>query len=146
MKRLFFVACLGIASLAAQARDITKISYKARQTFKDEYGITKNPVWKKVNAEMAKAIFENNGKETTVFISNDGELLATTIALQISDLPSKLKNAVQEIAAGSDIKELFYLENDSEKAYYFSVEKAGVKKVYRGAANGKIEDVSNKVG
>jgi hypothetical protein len=148
MKRLFFVACMGIASFVAQANAISNeksVSYKARQTFQQEYGAVQNVTWKNMGNDMAKAVFEEDGKEVTVFLQNDGELVASTVALLPSQLPAKVKAAIQKISANQQIQELFYMEHSSESAYYFSIEKSGSKKVYRALQNGSIRDVSKSV-
>lgn len=148
MKRIFLVACMGIATIAAQASTNSKekpVSYLARQTFEQEFGEVKNVAWKSIDNNLVKAVFEEDGKEVTAFIRYDGELVATTTALQQKQLPSKVKAAIQKLDASQQIQEVFYMEHSTESAYYFSIEKEGSKKVYRALKNGTLRDVSKQV-
>lgn len=148
MKRFFIVACMGIAAFAAQARNHSNeksISYQARQTFQQEFGNIKNVSWKNMDQDMAKAVFVEDGKEVTAFLTNQGELIATTVAMLPSQLPSKVKAAIQKISANQQIEDLFYMEHPTESAYFFSIEKEGSKKVYRAFQNGSITDVSKQI-
>jgi hypothetical protein len=149
MKRIFLAACMGIAAFAAQASSNaskeTTVSYLARQTFAKEFGDVKNVAWKSIDNNLVKAVFEEDGKEVTAFIRYDGELVATTTAMQQKQLPSKVKAAIQKLDASQQIHEVFYMEHPTESAYYFSIEKEGSKKVYRALKNGNLRDVSKQV-
>jgi hypothetical protein len=143
MKKVFFVFALGAASLSLFAfSPATKKqgTYKARENFQLEFGSVPNVSWQEGKQSMQMANFTIDNQVVTVFFDKEGELVATTVSMTKSQLPLKLRAALDQQLADIAIDEIFSLESPQENCYYISAD--GGKKVYQGYANGQLREVS----
>ncbi len=151
MKRLMIVAVIGLAGLATQAMPNGKsfnFYPKAKATFTEQFGQVKDVTWQPCKdhaTQVVKAIFKMDDEEVTAFFNADGELIATTVSLEKSQLPMRLRQALEKELNGMTIDELFHVDAPDENAYYVAVNSTDGKKVYRGYANGHLREVSKSV-
>jgi hypothetical protein len=70
-----------------------------------------------------------------------GTLLATSLSTNKGRLPLRLRLAIHQAVKGKTITEIYYIDHPEQSAIYFSV--AGSRKVYRGYANGIVQEVAS---
>lgn len=145
MKRYLLAAAFGLFSLASFANTGTqsfKAPYQAKENLKQQYGEVKDVTWKEAQGNLIRADFVQDGQAITVFYDKSGEPVATTVVVDKSQLPYRLKTALEKELKGQTIEELFYVDAPDQNAYFFSYSDNGKKKVFRAYDNGNIREVS----
>ncbi|MCU0334457.1 MAG: hypothetical protein MUF62_05320 [Chitinophagaceae bacterium] len=142
MKRFLLAIAIGLSAFAATAGPIrpADVNYQARQTFLAEFGQVKDVQWSTTSSELLRASFVLDGQEVAAFFDTDGSLLATTLSMKKEQLPLRLRLSIDQAVKGKTITEIYYVEHPEQSAYYFSV--AGSRKVYRGYANGIVQEAT----
>jgi hypothetical protein len=145
MKRYLLAAAFGLVSLASFAgtgSQSFKVPYQAKENLKQQYGDVKDVTWKEAQGSLIRADFVQDGQAITVFYDKSGEPVATTMAVDKSQLPFRLKTALEKELKGQTIEELFYVDAPEQNAYFFSYSDNGKKKVFKAYDNGNIREVS----
>lgn len=148
MKRIMLAAAFGLITLASFAKSGTNpitVPYSVKESFNQQFGYQKDISWSYAKNDLIRADFSLEGQLYTAFFNKDGDHLATTLAMDKSDLPIRLRIALDQELKGKSIDELFFVEAPSESAYYFSAKENGSKKVYRAYENGQISEVSKQL-
>lgn len=148
MKRLFLAASFGLLTLAALANSGNKsvtVPNAARQNFQQQFGTIRQVSWSKAKSQMLRADFSIDGQPVSAFFNQEGEFLATTVAMEKTQLPLRLRLALEQELKGQTIEELYYVEAPSETAYYFASGKNGSRQVYRAYADGHISKVPSLI-
>ncbi|MCU0394308.1 MAG: hypothetical protein MUF29_00245 [Chitinophagaceae bacterium] len=148
MKRLLLAASFGLFSLAALANSGKKsvtVPNTARQNFQQQFGAIQQVSWSKAKSQMLRADFSIDGQPVTAFFNQEGEFLATTVAVEKTQLPLRLRLALEQELKGQTIEELYYVEAPTETAYYFASAKNGTRQVYRAYADGHISKVPSLI-
>lgn len=142
MKRFLLAITIGVSALAATAGPIRPgdVNYQAREAFLTEFGHVKNVQWSTTNNDLLRASFTLDGQEVAAFFDVEGTLLATTLSMKKEQLPLRLRLSIDQAVKGKAITEIYYVEHPEQSAYYFSV--AGSRKVYRGYANGVVQEAA----
>jgi hypothetical protein len=148
MKRYLLAAAFGLVSLSSFANagsSSVKAPYQAKENLKQQYGDVKDVTWKEAQGHLIRADFVQDGQAITVFYDKSGEPVATTIAVDKSQLPFRLKTALEKELKGQTIEELFYVDAPEQSAYFFSCNDGGKKKIFKAYDNGSIREVSKQL-
>jgi type II secretory pathway component GspD/PulD (secretin) len=139
MKRFFLAAAFGLAGIATFAAPTSRyITYRAKESFAQQFGAVKNVTWTDARNHMVKAEFELDEQKVTAFFNEYGEYLATSITVNKTQLPFRLRLAMDNELKGAPIDELIQVESANENAYYFKAN----QKVYKAYGTGEIQQVS----
>jgi hypothetical protein len=144
MKTRLLTGAFALASLFAYA-DPTPASgirnFRAAENLKALFGNVRNVDWQPAMNSMIKARFTSFDEEISVFFNAEGEFVATTREVKTSDLPMRLRLAMEEKFGNTPIEQLLELTSENDNSWYFqTTDKKGRKKVWRGFENGRIED------
>ncbi|MCU0396252.1 MAG: hypothetical protein MUF29_10100 [Chitinophagaceae bacterium] len=144
MKRHLLTGALALASLLTYA-DPTPASgirnFRASENLKALFGNVRNVDWQPAMNSMIKASFTSYEEEISVFFNAEGEYVATTRAVTTSELPMRLRLAMEQKFGSTPIEQLFELTSEKDNSWYFqTTDKKGRKRVWRGFENGRIED------
>jgi hypothetical protein len=145
MKRYFLAVAFGLSGLASFANadpKSIKAPYQAKENLRQQYGDVKDVTWKEAQGNLIRADFVQDGQAITLFYDKSGEPVATTVVVDKSQLPFRLKTALEKELKGQTIEELFYVDAPDQNAYFFSYSDKGKKKVFRAYDNGNIREVS----
>jgi hypothetical protein len=123
MKKVFLIATLAI-SVAASAftPTETKINFSIEKSFKNEFNEATNVQWSKVGS-YSKALFVLNNRSTEAFFTDDGELVGTSHAISLDDLPVSSKRAYAKKYSDYTVKEAIQFEGRDDSAYFISAQK-----------------------
>lgn len=145
MKRYLLAAAFGLVSLASFANNGSKsikAPFAAKERFKEQFGNVKEVAWSEAQGNLIRADFVQEGQSITAFYDKSGEPVATTIAMEKSQLPYRLRLALEKELKGQTIDELFYVDAPEQTAYFFSYNDNGRKKIFKAYDNGSIREVS----
>jgi hypothetical protein len=145
MKTLLVAAVLALTSLSASANKKSaqnKVSINTIKSFEREFGEVADVSWTTSAQNMLRANFTKDDEKMSAFFSQSGDYIATTIERKASDLPAKLRAALnQKIKDGVIIEALEFIDDD-EAAYFVKVYNNGTEKLYKGTALGLIKEVN----
>lgn len=145
MKRYLLAVAFGLVSLASFANNGSQsfnAPYAVKERFKEQFGNVKQVTWTEAQGKLIRADFVQDGQSITAFYDNTGEPVATTVAMEKSQLPYRLRQALEKELKGQTIEELFYVDAPEQSAYFFSCNDNGKKKIFKAYENGSIREVS----
>ena len=139
MRRFFLAAAFGLASVASLAAPTSRyITYKAKESFAQQFGAVKNVTWTDARNNMVKAEFQLEDQKVTAFFNEYGDYLATSITVTKNQLPLRIRLAMDNELKGASIDELIQVESANENAYYFKAN----QKIYKAFGTGEIQQVT----
>ncbi|HMP93838.1 MAG TPA: hypothetical protein PKD90_13240 [Phnomibacter sp.] len=142
MKKLFLALAIGCSSLAALAAPTeTKVTYRAQQGLMRDFGNIENVTWSSAKNDLLRATFEVDGQTVSAFYSADGQHIGTTVVYQRSELPLRLRMAIDRQLADYTLDEILEYQSESDNAYYLRATKNGESKIFKGTANGTLTQV-----
>lgn len=144
MKTIMLAGALALATLAAHANPTPAakvVNYRASQNLATLFGNVKELSWQPARNNMLRANFTLDGDAYAVFFDAQGEFLAASRQINRSDLPLRLRLALEQKFKQASITESFELTTDSDHAWYFRTEQEGKSKVWKAYENGRIEEV-----
>jgi hypothetical protein len=122
MKKLFITAVLALSLTATSfAGDANKVNSKATSSFAAEFADAKNVSWTSKD-NYVKASFTLDNKSMEAYYDFQGELVGTSNAIEISDLPTIAKRSFAKKYAGYTVKAAIRFQGVDETAYYISAE------------------------
>jgi hypothetical protein len=134
MKKLFISALLAIAvTVSSFAAEGNKVSYSVRSNFEAHFKHISDVQWTSVE-NYVKATFTLDGVRTEAFFSPEGELIGTSQAITLDELPVSAKRVFAKKYAGYIVKEAIRFDGTQENAYYISAENE------KGSVILKVED------
>jgi hypothetical protein len=145
MKTLILAGAFALSSVATQATptrtsaETKTISYQATQNLYAMYGHLENVTWRQSINNMIRADFVFEEESYAVFFSDQGEFLAETKKVTLSDLPLALRKTANQKFEGVTLTESLELFNADEHAWFFKTEFEGKTKIWKGYYNGSIE-------
>ena len=132
MKPLFsLLIALAIFSNAF-ATPLPKLSPTA--TLYHYFPVAKEIVWTSINSYQ-KATFYIGGSVYNAFFDNDGELVATTQSISLTDLPKGLQASLKEELKAYWISDLIVMSTKEGERYYVQLEFAGSKIIKQASGN-----------
>jgi hypothetical protein len=133
MKRLFFILTLVGASIfsSSYAADI-KTSPVVLQSFQSSFAGATEISWKQVGV-LYKATFALNGQYTSAFYNTEGDLMAVTQNMSLTQLPKALQVNLKKELENSWITDLFVVNIEGENTYYVLIENADSKILLKSA-------------
>ncbi|MDB5249567.1 MAG: hypothetical protein JWQ40_3961 [Segetibacter sp.] len=122
MKKLFIAALLALSVVTgAFAADTKKVSKIVLNNFSSEFKDAGNIAWAAVG-EYAKATFTLNNQRMEAFYNWNGEMIGTSKAITLEQLPTNAKRNFARKFDGYAVKEAIRFEGTEEAAYYISAE------------------------
>lgn len=119
MKKLFFAALFAIAiassAFAGPGNVNINILNNFSSTFRDASGIT----WS-ASGDFAKATFTNNNVKMNAFYNINGDLIGTSKAISMDELPVGAKRTFAKKFGGYTVTEAIIFEAPEETAYFIS--------------------------
>ena len=136
MKKIILAAIL-VVSLAATSF-AAPLSFKLNSVFKKAYPAAVNVSWK-TNESFTTISFTVNKQHMQAFYNNDGQLLATSRPVELSNLPMAAIQRIHERYNGYTATEAIEFNHAEEGAsYYISLQKEGKKVVLNVSSQGDL--------
>ena len=124
MKKLIMLAVvLTTITISGFANKTNSINQKAEITFKKSFQYAEDVRWE-VKDNLYKVSFKADGKEMFAYYNSDGEQVAITRHLHISQLPLALSAELKSKYGEGWLTELFELSSNGDTAYYATIESA----------------------
>lgn len=119
----FFIAALFAASVfsSAFAAGTNKVSNMALRTFQTEFGNATNVEWT-VKSSFTKASFLKDGQNTEAFFDTDGNLIGSSRAITIDQLPTDAKRSFAKKYPNYTINEAIRFDDNEKTSFYLSAE------------------------
>ena len=123
MRKIFLVAMLA-TSIAAKAfsPNETTVNSSTQRSFRNEFSEAKDVQWSKAGS-FAKASFIFNKQSTEAFFNDEGDLIGTSHAISLDELPTAAKRTFAEKYGDYVVKEAILFAGMDESAYYISAQK-----------------------
>lgn len=138
MKKLFFALTLVVAMTTAAFADV-KVNSRALQHFKTNFKDAASIEWKAGN-DYAKASFVWNNQRMEAFYDVNGELIGTSRAITLSNLPIAAQQKLQDKYDGYTATEAIEFDNVKDGLnYYVSLVKDNTKIVLQVSPSGQVE-------
>jgi hypothetical protein len=142
MKKLFISGLLVVTvALSSFAAEGNKVSFAIRTNFEAQFKNISDVKWTSGDG-YAKATFVLNNVRTEALYSAEGELVGTSQAITLEDLPVNAKRAFAKRYDGYTVKEAIRFEGSQETAYYISAENAKGSVVLKVENSGLISTVA----
>lgn len=133
MKSLFIALTIVASSLVANtsyAGDV-KVTPKVLKSFESTFENAKEVDWSET-ALLYKVRFEFSGQHVTAYYEKEGDLIALTRNVTVTQLPVTLQVNLKADYENYWITDLFEVSNDSGIEYYITLENADNKVVLKG--------------
>ncbi len=122
MKKLFITALVAVSFItSAFAYPANKVNLKIMNNFRSNFRNVSEVTWETA-VDYAKATFVSNNIKTEAYFQLDGELIGSSRAITIDDLPLNAKRNFAKKYSGYRIKEAIEFTGVDETAYFLLVE------------------------
>lgn len=122
MKKILLTAFIAVALISsAFASPAKEVNYFVSNSFKRNFPDVTNVLWD-ITPSYAKAAFVFRGVRTEAFYKLDGNLIGTSSAVSLDDLPISAKRSFAKKYGSYTVKEAIKFEGDDETAYFISAE------------------------
>ena len=136
MKQIFSLFIAMFALVSSGFANSPEISKPVLNSFRQSFAQATEVAWTE-GTEYYKATFQLYGKTVTAFYNAEGELMAVTRNMSVTELPIALQAELKAAAAGRWITEVFQVASLSSKHYFAVVENADNKQVLQSRSNKK---------
>lgn len=140
MKKLFFAALFVVAAagtaIAADA-NVNKVSSRVKSSFETRFGNPSDLSWKSCDGYL-KAAFTVAGEKVEAFFGADGELIGTSRAVELKQLPLNAIQKIQKEYADYKVTEAIEFERDGDKSYYVALNNDAKKQVLEVSLYGSV--------
>lgn len=124
MKKLIITAMVAVSlATGAFAADTKSVNATVLNNFNKAFAAASDVSWTST-ANYAKATFVLSNERIEAFYDFGGELIATSKAVTISQLPGKARDVLAKKYNGFSVKEVIVIESPENTSYYLSAEKA----------------------
>jgi hypothetical protein len=124
MKKLMMLA-LVLTTIAGTAfsRNPTDVNARVLKTFNSDFTRAENVTWE-AKKDFYKATFSNAGQIMFAYYNEDGEQIAVTRNLKVSQLPITLSSSIHKDFKQYWLTDLFEVAAKGETAYYATIQDA----------------------
>ena len=138
MKKLL-LAILVVAGLgtSAFATDVTKVSSRAQSSFEARFGNAQNVKWIAKDS-YNKVTFTLAGEDVEAFFATDGDLIGLSRKVELKNLPLTAIEKIKKEYADYSVKEVIEFEQNEEKSFYVSLQKADKKQILEVSLYGNV--------
>lgn len=138
MKKLFLAALMAVAVAgSAFAADASKLSNKVKNNFEAQFAGAQNIEWA-IRDTYTKFSFTLAGERVEAFYSQEGELIATSRKVEFSRLPVSAIQHIQKNYGAYKTEETIEFDQDGDRSYYVSLDKAGKKIILQVSLYGNV--------
>jgi hypothetical protein len=140
MKQLLFTVFIATSLFvsAAGTKEKTIVNLNLTKNFTARFGEVDNVSWSNAANGMTKATFETDNETHVAFFDESGNYVAETKTLALTDIPKKLRMALEEKAPGAQINNAFEMTTDDEKTWFVETEANGERKVWQWIGTGRL--------
>ena len=122
MKKVLFSALATVLITASSfATDAKKVNTKAANVFVAEFKDAKSVNWTSTT-NYVKASFTLDNKNMEAFYDMRGNMIGTSTAISLEELPTNAKRSLAKKLDGYTVKEAIQFDGTDETAYYVSAE------------------------
>ncbi len=123
MKKLLLTAFIAVALItsSAFAKPAKGVNSFVRNSFTSDFVNVTDVDWT-ITSSYAKATFVFNNVRTEAFYELNGELIGSSSAIAITDLPIAAKRNFAKKYGNYTVKEAIKFDGNQETAYYISAE------------------------
>ena len=122
MKKLLFTALIAISLTSSAFASSTKeVGYHIANSFATSFPKASLVQWK-ITADYTKASFVLNNVNTEAFYNRNGDLIATSYAVTIDEMPTNVKRSLAKKYSDYTVKEAIKFDGVEETAYFISAE------------------------
>ncbi|RYY41619.1 MAG: hypothetical protein EOO08_00355 [Chitinophagaceae bacterium] len=133
--KFLFVLIASFTTLFSNART-SDVTPAVLHSFQSTFGNAKEVSWNSSN-ELYTARFTLDGQHINAYYSGEGDLIALTRNVTISQLPVLLQASLKKESKSAWISEIFEYANDEGTYYYATLENADMKITIRSSENGE---------
>jgi len=140
MKKLLITSALFIGLISSvMAAGNDKASFSGANAFKKAFPNATNISVKDVN-DITKISFTDNNENLEAFYSAEGELVATSKHIRLSELPGNAGDAITKKYADWTITEAIEFDNEAEGSthYYVNLQQDNKHMIIEVAKDGKL--------
>jgi len=137
MKKIFLIAILAVSltANASTSNNEVKVNYRIENSFREAFNKAKDVKWTKVGSYV-KALFVMQHEQVEAFFNYDGELIGTSRAISLEDLPTSAKRTFAKKYSGYNVNEVILFEGKDESAYFISAQKEQEKIILKVVGGG----------
>lgn len=140
MKKLFFAALIAVTvASSAFAADTKKVNSVTTSNFKSEFKKASEVSWTSTE-EFTKATFVLNNQKMEAFYDQNGEMIGTSKAVSLDELPVSAKRSIAKRLSGYTVKEAIEFQGTDELAYYISAENDKETAILKVSDNGTMSN------
>lgn len=122
MKKLFISALLAVTvAVTGFAAEGNNADFAAQNNFKSQFKNASDVKWTS-GENYTKATFVFNNIRTEALYNTEGEMIGTSRAINLDELPVNAKRVFAKKYVGYTVKEAIRFEGTQENAYYISAE------------------------
>ena len=119
---LLLILGLGVSQVLAQKLKETEVPQNVKSAFAKAYPKVKDVKWDKEGADY-EASFDENNADASVLLNADGAIKEMEIEIEMSQLPTSIKNALAKEYADYKVKEVAKITSGSVITYEAEVKK-----------------------
>lgn len=138
MKRLFVSALLaltlGTSSFAAEGNEV---NFTVLNSFQFQFKDASDVQWKSIKG-CTKATFVLNNEKMEAFYNREGEMIGTSKAISLDELPTNAKRSFAKKIEGYTVKEAIRFEGTEENAYFISAENGKDSVIFKVEDKGSV--------
>ncbi len=143
-KNIFLAFSASLICIYASAFDSSKaakpfINAKFEQALYNEFGNCDQVEWSKNADNTIEASIKVDGQAVQAFFNEDGEYLCSTTRMEKSELPLKLRLAIDKQLPNVGISAILQKSSAEGTSYFFQGVDGKSIKVWKGTADGQIE-------
>jgi hypothetical protein len=138
MKILKLIAIVFVAMSIGACANIQNVPEKVSKAFTQKFPNAKSVKWDKENETEWEAEFKLNSEEYSANFSTDGTWKETEHEIEISDVPTNVKQTIDNEFAGYKIEEAEISETAEGTVYEFKLEKGETEMEVALSPDGKV--------
>ena len=146
MKKLLFLMLVALATFTSSFAEPAKLNFRIQKNFEQQFGYTGSIRWK-VEEKFAKISYQENGIETNVYYTHEGDLIGSTRDFALDKLPEAALDVVttKYTYPAYEVKEcIVFTNSDNESTYYLSLRKEQKEIILEIGENGSTRVFSKK--
>jgi len=132
--KFLFILLASLTTMISKAENPADVTPEVLQSFKSTFGNAKEVGWTASN-KMYKAQFTLDGQHISAFYNADGQMVALSRNITVSQLPVMLQASLKKESKNSWISELYEYATEEGTTYYATLEDADMKITLRSANN-----------
>ncbi|TDH20897.1 hypothetical protein EXU57_21130 [Segetibacter sp. 3557_3] len=121
----------------AETKKVVQVNVRTLHTFRSEFGNPNDVEWS-LKPDFARASFTVNNERLEAFFDVRGELIGTSKAVTIDQMPVNVKRVFAKRYADYTVKETIRFDGVDESSYYISAENGSKSVILKVSVTGGV--------